>query len=979
MKNNLYVKRANEQKRILIKENNNIFSQRTLKNNNNINNALKNNNNKIRIKNPFIIEKIISERKNESQELIKNRNIKKNYIINKKVENTIKSNIHVIRNKKILTNEILIHKKNKNSLSKGKNIEGKINKNNLRNNDDIKNNFEKKEIEKNKNIKNIRIIKENSMSRILDKYRTVNYFISKHFLERKIKKNSHKNLYSTETSSSMVKNNMLNKTKIKKYNSVNKDKIIFYNKLLKNMNKVNSNKNSVNYIKKNIENKNLTNKKDFIPPKKKEFRNINTIKDYIKKTKNNEFTKKINSTLDNESINKENKIINDYSSKNKVILYNKLSYISRKQCKKKKLSINYTGIKKHLFSDTIDDINDIDISNKIIILIKSNWGNISKINFISFNFIDELNEKIRIYKANYDVNKPYVNRYNKGEIKKLIFYYDIKEKIKNIEIINGFDDSGIKSIIIMDKNEEIIWRGNIPKKNLISNKPYIIILNNISRFLKKRKNRKMRNISLDLERTIFSDKNTSNNFIDDSILKFKNHNIKMAIKPIKSVKNKEINKTNKTIKIINETYDRDNYENNKDFLFSENINNTIFQNKRPIVLKRIEIINSSPNKKEKEKEIKSKYQICDKIKIELISNYGHSKYIGLSGIEFFDDIESLIDVNSNIKDIKLNQIKNNRQKKMISNLFNGKNNTKDVNCMFYTRNNQASFEIEFKQQLKIKKIIIYNYNDDKYKNIGTKKISFIFYKNGKAEKTIKSIYLNKNIGEEGIEYGQILKYPFNNLFNVKKYKNLNENIKNDLFNLVYNRDYDYYCPSFPSGFIIKLLLVNNWGNNEYIGFEQIKIFNENNEEIIMSEKNEKVDCKENSNIPNIYLFPDKLTINPKINPIILTKYKIINCFKNENYINRIYIIFNNLVMISRINIKNYCKYDEISVKCIKIFIDDNLIFEGQLNKNDNEIFFSNKEMEDFYSKKDKIDSNKIIVDRYFEKEFENGTKILSIV
>ena len=467
MKNNLYVKRANEQKRILIKENNNIFSQRTLKNNNNINNALKNNNNKIRIKNPFIIEKIISERKNESQELIKNRNIKKNYIINKKVENTIKSNIHVIRNKKILTNEILIHKKNKNSLSKGKNIEGKINKNNLRNNDDIKNNFEKKEIEKNKNIKNIRIIKENSMSRILDKYRTVNYFISKHFLERKIKKNSHKNLYSTETSSSMVKNNMINRTKIKKYNSVNKDKIIFYNKLLKNMNKVNSNKNSVNYIKKNIENKNLTNKTDFIPPKKKEFRNINTIKDYIKKTKNNELTKKINSTLDNESLNKENKIINDYSSKNKVILYNKLSYISRKQCKNKKLSINYTGIKKHLFSDTIDDINDIDISNKIIILIKSNWGNISKINFISFNFIDELNEKIRIYKANYDVNKPYVNRYNKGEIKKLIFYYDIKEKIKNIEIINGFDDSGIKSIIIMDKNEEIIWRGNIPKKNLI--------------------------------------------------------------------------------------------------------------------------------------------------------------------------------------------------------------------------------------------------------------------------------------------------------------------------------------------------------------------------------------------------------------------------------------------------------------------------------------------------------------------------------
>ena len=975
MKNNIYVKKVNEQKRNLIKENNNIFSQRTLKNNNIINNTLKNNNNKIRIRNQFILEKLISERKNESQELKKNRNTKKKYIINKKAENSIKSNIHVIRNKKILKSEMLIHKKNKNSLSKGKNIAGKINKDNLRNNDDIKKNNEKKEIEKNKNLKKIRIIKENSMSRILDKYRTVNYFISKNFLERKIKKNSHKNLYSTETSSSMVKNNIINKTKIKKYNSVNKDNIIFYNQFHKYMNKVISNKN-VNYIKKNIENKNFTNKKKFIPSKKKEFSNINTIKDYFKKTKNNEFIKKINSTLDNENLNKEK--TNDVSSKNKDILYNKLSYISRKQCKFKKLNINSTSIKKHLFSETIDDINDININNKIIILIKSNWGNIAKINFTSINFIDELNEKIRIYKANYDVNKPYVNRYNKGEIKKLIFYYDIKEKIKNIEIINGFDDSGIKSIIIMDKNEEIIWRGNIPKKNLISNKPYIIILNNISRFLKKRKNRKMRNISLDLERTIFSDRNMNNNFFDDSILKFKTNNLKMTMKPIKSVKNKEINKTNKTIKIINETYDRDYYENNKDFLFSENINNSIFKNKRPIVLKGIEIINNkeekdknSPNKKEKE--IKLQYQICDKIKIELISNYGHSKYIGLSGIEFFDDIDSLIDINSNKKDIKLNQIKNNKQKKMINNLFNGKNNTKDVNCMFYTRNNQASFEIEFKQQLKIKKIIIYNYNDDKYKNIGTKNINFIFYKNGKIEKTIKSIYLNKNIGEEGIEYGQILKYPFNNLFNVKKYKNLNENIKNDLFNLVYNKDYDYYCPSFPSGFIIKLLLFNNWGNNEYIGFEQIKLFNENNEEIIMSENEEKVDCKENNNIPNIYLFPNKLTINPKINPIILTKYKNINCSKNEDYVNRIYIIFNNLIMISRIYIKNYCKYDEISVKCIKIFIDDNLIFEGQLNKNDNEIFFSN------YSKKDKIDSNKIIADRYSEKEFENGTKILSII
>ena len=123
--------------------------------------------------------------------------------------------------------------------------------------------------------------------------------------------------------------------------------------------------------------------------------------------------------------------------------------------------------------------------NKISILIKLIWGNPNKINFINIFFIDTLNQKINIQKANYDFSKPYINQYNKGETKILTFYFDIKTKIKNIEIVNGFDDSGIKSIIIENEKGDIIWRGIIPKKTLVYNKPYIILINNIIRNIKK--------------------------------------------------------------------------------------------------------------------------------------------------------------------------------------------------------------------------------------------------------------------------------------------------------------------------------------------------------------------------------------------------------------------------------------------------------------------------------------------------------------
>ena len=167
--------------------------------------------------------------------------------------------------------------------------------------------------------------------------------------------------------------------------------------------------------------------------------------------------------------------------------------------------------------------------------------------------------------------------------------------------------------------------------------------------------------------------------------------------------------------------------------------------------------------------------------------------------------------------------------------------------------------------------------------------------------------------------------------------------------------------------LLHIILLKNWGNNEYIGLEQIKLFDESNNEIAIFPDEENIEEKEDKNIPYIYLLPEKQNISGKLTPIVLTKYKY-----QEN---KIYMILNNLFMLSKIKICNYYKYDAIAVKDMKILIDDNLIFEGELNTKLNEIYFCNNDNDNIGN--NEINSNE--KERYSEKVLENGTKILSLI
>jgi hypothetical protein len=219
--------------------------------------------------------------------------------------------------------------------------------------------------------------------------------------------------------------------------------------------------------------------------------------------------------------------------------------------------------------------------------------------------------------------------------------------------------------------------------------------------------------------------------------------------------------------------------------------------------------------------------------------------------------------------------------------------------------------------------------------------------------------------EENIDFGQYIVYPFNNCFNSNKYKDFMKIVGSNNYGSIFNEEYDYFSPALPTGNILKIEIMSNWGNNDFIGLNQIILYDENNNEIPLASNNKINDNdiidfikqninklnhnndnsknkKDNNNYTRIYLLPGQYIVQPKEIPIFLINYKRLNHIYNLNGENRLYFIFNECTTIRKITIINYNKFLNMAVKDIKILLDGKVIFEGELkNSEPNHIYFYN--------------------------------------
>ena len=176
-----------------------------------------------------------------------------------------------------------------------------------------------------------------------------------------------------------------------------------------------------------------------------------------------------------------------------------------------------------------------------------------------------------------------------------------------------------------------------------------------------------------------------------------------------------------------------------------------------------------------------------------------------------------------------------------------------------------------------------------------------------------------------------------------------------------NLNFQYITPYLPIGKLIKFQLYDNYGNKNYIGLNSIKLYDQLGNEI-----------------KNII---KKLFIPPISSKYIKNNKEYISSFVNvkKNILdtcNTIYFVLEKIKGISFINIENYLKEDnmgknneEIGVKDLKIFIEEKIVFEGQLlkGKMSTILFSSNQKI------MSKINKENLLLSHKFK---ENQTEIL---
>ena len=538
----------------------------------------------------------------------------------------------------------------------------------------------------------------------------------------------------------------------------------------------------------------------------------------------------------------------------------------------------------------------------------------------------------------------------------------ISEKYEqNLNVIHLFNYPFIKDSNISPMKEIELYKNNklIYKKSLIKGKNRIIIdiSNNLLDELFNNEDDFQKNsmLSTTINHTMTFNNLSSNSFIVKNNLdkfnllrkEFKENNNNNNI--LKSSSNKKPTQNNlsnlyKNNKLFSARIDNYKYNlSSSNYVQTSNLfteefspqNNNI---NNPSLNKTISLRNYNNNNNNKNIKF-------SKIKFIIKENYGHRKFVGLSGIDFYDQFDNQINIpnlaktiGADPKDIQ-NYYQEPSEKRIFENLFNGYNiSNLDDNMwltVFKKDEKYPCIEITFNNIITLSKIVFYNYNKKNELDMCTKLIDIflddIYY---------NSVCLYQGIGEEifndNLEnFGQEIFFPINN----DNISLLNNNEKLLFASYIYDQNYE--TPFNPSGYIIKIQLISNYFNmqnkinNGIIGLNDIKLYNKNGKII---NKNE------------YKLLYNTEIINDK--NCLVFKYMNKKLINNDSLFehNSIYFIFNRPVILGFIEINNF------NTNEIKIYTDQLLIFEGYLNKNKPTIILFSSDSEILNS----IDENYII-------------------
>ena len=323
------------------------------------------------------------------------------------------------------------------------------------------------------------------------------------------------------------------------------------------------------------------------------------------------------------------------------------------------------------------------------------------------------------------------------------------------------------------------------------------------------------------------------------------------------------------------------------------------------------------------------YIECQKLSFQITANWGDKHFVGLTGVEFYDDKGLIIPlttemINANPRDVKTEQ--GNGDKRVLENLLNGINLTSDISDMWLTPfslHGKQFLYFNFGDKKRVSGMKVWNYNaspEDSYR--GVKKIEVI----ADLHKVSREfIFLKKAPGSDLADYSQYIRFP------PPKSREIAKPLPNEPTPPVQVN----MPPRHPTGFTLHFVFLSTWGDSYYIGLNSLEVFDRKGKPLVSTEAIPFVltaapeditvlpgHSSDSRAINSLLLDPPTPWLAPYINPNLSGSAHFNMGFTH----NTLSIFFSQPITLGAIRLTNYSKTAARGVKEFLVLLDEYVIF-----------------------------------------------------